>query len=255
MILSVADPNEFRAYYQPFLAKLESKGIALAGIELGNEINTSGWNNDLSGGTGRVLTLEDLTRDPEGQQVAKGYLQYIKLLAVLKDIRDHSQVNQQTPIISAGLATWAPPSTRFVSLTATVQFLRANGIDQFVDAYAVHWYPRGNVSPAVRLSDMQQLFAECGSGGSGGKPCWLTEWGLPVGPGKSCPAPSDDGRAAVFSELRNDFRQVVQQKRLKGIIFYTWEGNIHDPNYKYDPYSAFLCGALTSSGRVAIAPM
>jgi hypothetical protein len=70
-ILSVADPDKFRAYYQPFLAKLESKGIVLAGIELGNEINTSGWNNDLSGGSGKVLTLEDLTRDPEGQQVAR----------------------------------------------------------------------------------------------------------------------------------------------------------------------------------------
>jgi len=262
MILSVADPDKFRAYYQPFLARLESKGIVLAGIELGNEINWAGWSNDLSDGagrkTGRVLTLGDLSRDPEGRQVAKGYLQYIKLLGVLRDIRNHSQLNQHTPIISAGLAPWEPPTTGSkndaVSLTATMQFLRANGADQFVDAYGVHWYPRGNVSPAVRLSDMQKVFAECGSDRSGGKPCWLTEWGLPAGNGKSCPI-ADDGRAAVFAELRNDFSQVVRQGRLKGIIFYTWEGNIHDPNYKYDPYSAFLCGGFSKGGRVAIAPM
>lgn len=101
---------------------------------------------------------------------------------------------------------------------------------------------------------MQQVFAECGSGRSGGKPCWLTEWGLPAGDGKSCPV-ADDGRAAVFSELRKDFSQVAQQGRLRGIIFYTWEGNIHDPNYNYDPYCAFLCGGLSKGGRVAIAPM
>jgi hypothetical protein len=89
---------------------------------------------------------------------------------------------------------------------------------------------------------------------SGGKPCWLTEWGLPAGDGKSCPV-ADDGRAAIFSELRKDFSQVAQQGRLRGIIFYTWEGNIHDPNYNYDPYSAFLCGGLSKGGRVAIAPM
>jgi hypothetical protein len=41
---------------------------------------------------------------------------------------------------------------------------------------------------------------------------------------KSCAAPCDDGRAAVFSELRNDFSHIVRQERLKGIIFYTWEG-------------------------------
>jgi hypothetical protein len=89
MILSSADPEKFRTYFEPLLAKLESKGIVLAGLELGNEINWS--NHDLGqSGTGRILTLEDLSKDPKGQQVAKGYLQYIKLLAVLKDIRDHS---------------------------------------------------------------------------------------------------------------------------------------------------------------------
>jgi hypothetical protein len=48
---------------------------------------------------------------PEGQQVAKGYLQHIKLLAVFKDIWDHSRLNQRTPILSAGLAPWKPPTT------------------------------------------------------------------------------------------------------------------------------------------------
>jgi hypothetical protein len=101
MILSSADPERFRTYFEPLRAKLESKGIVLAGLELGNEINWS--NHDLGqSGTGRILTLDDLSKDPKGQQVAKGYLQYIKLLAVLKDIRDHSKLNQHTPILSAG---------------------------------------------------------------------------------------------------------------------------------------------------------
>ena len=257
MILSVADPGKFRADFQPWLAKLESKGIVFAGIELGSEINWALWNNDLSGKTGRVLGLDDLSRDPEGQQVAKGYINYIKLLATLKDIRDHSQLNQHTPIISAGLAPWEPPATGSkndaVSLNATIQFLHANGVEEAVDAYGIHWYPRGNVTPAARLSAMQLVFAECASGQAKGKPCWLTEWGLPAGDGKTCPV-VDDGRAAVYSELRNDFRSLVQQGRLKGIIYYTWEGNIHDPNYKYDPYSIYLCGGLSKGGRVALAP-
>ena len=78
MILSSADPDKFRTYFQPLLAKLESKGIVLAGMELGNEINWS--NHDLGqSSTGRVLGLDDLSKDPKGKQVAKGFLQYINL--------------------------------------------------------------------------------------------------------------------------------------------------------------------------------
>ena len=258
MILSSADPAKFRAYLQPLFAKLEGKGIVLAGIELGNEINLS--NHDLGAtGTGRVLTLEDLSSDPKGRQVAKGYLQYIKLLAVLKDVRDHSLLNRHTPIISAGLSPIEPPSTGSkndaVSLTATLRFLRANGMDQFVDGYGVHWYPRGDVAPAAWLSDLQQhIFAECGSVASGGKPCWLTEWGLPVSSGKSCPV-VDVKRTAIFSEWRNDFKQFAQQGRLKGLFLYTWKGGIIDNRDDENPYGAFICGAVTKSGRLAVEPM
>jgi hypothetical protein len=253
MILSTADPEKFRAYFQPMLAKLESKEIVLAGMELGNEINWS--NHDLGqSGTGRILGLDDLGHDPKGQQVAKGYIQYVKLLAVLKDIRDHSQLNQRTPIISAGSGELdGNPSGRdAVSLRATIQFLRANGTDNYVDAYGVHFYPQGNASPAERLASLQRDFAECGSAGSGGKPCWLTEWGLPVHSRKSCPV-NDDNRIRIFSELRNDFSQLAQQGRLKGILLYTWQGDFRSG--ENNPYAAFICGAVTRSGRLAIAPL
>jgi hypothetical protein len=178
------------------------------------------------------------------------------VLSVIKDIRDHSRLNRHTPIIS-GTSSAVEPSgplkslgttTRdAVSFSATLQFLRANGMDKIVDAYAVHWYPDGSVSPASRLSSLKQALAECRSD----KPCWMTEWGLPVSSGIHCPA-IDVKRTAIFSELRNDFKTFMRQGRLKGIIFYTWEGDAHAGHE--DPYSAFLCGSLTESGRLAIAP-
>jgi hypothetical protein len=255
MILSSADPDRFRAYFQPLLDKLESKGIVLAGLELGNEINWS--NHDLGqSGTGRILTLEDLSSDPKGRQVAKGYLQYIKLLAVLRDIRDHSKLNQLTPIISAGSGELdaSPKGRDAVSLKAMIEFLRANGMDKYVDAYGVHFYPQGNTTPAARLASLQRDFAECGSASSGGKPCWLTEWGLPVHTGPSCPV-NDDNRVRIFSELRNDFSQLARQGRLRGLLLYTWQGDFHQDSYHPDPYGAFMCGAITRSGRLAFAPI
>jgi hypothetical protein len=255
MILSSADPDKFRAYFQPLLAKLESKGIVLAGLELGNEINWS--NHDLGqAGTGRILGLEDLSSDPKGKQVAKGYLQYIKLLAVLKDVRDHSQLNQHTPIISAGSGELdkSPKGRDAVSLVAMLQFLRAKGMDKLVDAYGIHWYPEGATTPAARLADLQRFLAECGTGSDGRKPCWITEWGLPVTSGPTCPV-VEVKRTGIFAELRNDFSQFVRQGRLQAIFLYTWQGDYHQDMTRPDPYGAFMCGALTKSGRLAFTPM
>jgi hypothetical protein len=79
--LSAIDPDRFRAGFEPMLAKLEAKGILLEAFEPGNEINWAGFNADFSlPGEGRVLGMDDLTKDPEGQRVAEGHLQYMKLL-------------------------------------------------------------------------------------------------------------------------------------------------------------------------------
>ena len=83
-------------------------------------------------GEGRILSLSDLSHDSEGKQIAKGFLQYVKIMAVLKEVRDHSRLNRSTPLISAGIVT-APDGGKLynnkredmVSLSATMTFLRA----------------------------------------------------------------------------------------------------------------------------------
>ena len=80
--LSVADPDQFRNYFEPLLAKLDAAGVTLA--ELGNEINSPMFNADFSlpaesPTRSREFNLEDLSHDPDAQQVDKDYLQYLKL--------------------------------------------------------------------------------------------------------------------------------------------------------------------------------
>ncbi len=263
--LSTSDPDSFRAYFQSMLGKLESKGIVLAGFELGNEINFTANADFPLPGKGKIFGLDDLYHDPEGQQIARGFTQYMKSLAVLKDIRDHSKLNQHTPIISAGLAIGNnPPGPSWdkrvdgVAINATLEFLRVNGLDHLVDYYGVHTYPPGNgpgtnQGAANRLSRLENIvFTECRpAGSSSGKPCWLTEWGFGAA-GNSCPV-DDSYRTTLVREVRDDFAQFAQQGRLKAIFYYTWQGQIHAP--KEDRFGAFLCGALTESGRLAISPM
>jgi len=214
--LSELNSQEFTAAFEPLLGELEAAGVRLSAIELGSEINTTGFNGDLNdSGSGCELRLSDLNNpnDQEGSRVAVGCLAYVRVLAALKDLRDHSKLNQQ------------------------------------VDGYAVHVYPSGDPhrSVSMRVASLEQyVFGECKQGG---KPCWLTEWGFP-NPSQSCPI-NDATRTQVIEAQRRAFQQFVQQGRLAAIIYYTWSA----PETKPDPMAIFRCGALTRAGRLALSPM
>jgi hypothetical protein len=263
--LSFADPSLSKANFQKLFDGLDANDIQLAGVELGNEINWAAFNPEFPlPGEGKILTSQDLTRDPEGKQIAKGFLQYIKILAVLKEVRDSSRLNRSTPIISAGMVSAEDGAKLYnnkkedmVSLAATIAFLRAHGLDSLVDAYGVHSYPStsqpGNPTAAAeraaRLNSVD--LAECrATGTAGGKPCWITEWGFPS-KDVSCP-PNEAARTLLIEELRGDFATAAAEHRLAGIDYFSWDS---DPWSKtIDPDSVYRCGALTESGRAAIAP-
>jgi hypothetical protein len=262
--LSSIDPERFREQFAPLLAELEAKGNEFAAFEPGNEINWAGFNADFSlPGEGRVLFAKDLSDDPEGKQIARGYLQYLKLLAVLKDIRDHSNLNRHTPIISAGLAdlddsTW-PHQRRAdgVGVSATLDFFRAHGMDNLVDGYGIHSYPPSgqpgtSAGAAMRRAHVEHNgLQECQPSGSAiGKPCWFTEWGV-GGANRTCPVVDAD-RVKLVREMRDYYGELVRQGRLMGLFFYVWHGDWHSA--QESPASAFRCGELTPAGKVAISP-
>jgi hypothetical protein len=264
--LSSADPELFRTYFQTLLGKLEAMHIELAAFELGNEFNMAAFNGEFPlPGQGKQFGLNDLNHDPEGQQIAKGYLQYLKVLAVLKDVRDHSNLNRRTPILTAGFgametpegpSTPAAPAGKgadMVSVNATLSFMRAHGLDKLVDAYAVHVYPwaNGPGQPAAATGRRDRLaryvLTQCQRAGSrDGKPCWITEWGF-KNKDASCPAREAD-QISLLREMRDNFRPYVQQGRLTGLFYYAWVDTREN-------FGIFRCGKPTETGRLAIAPM
>jgi hypothetical protein len=256
--LSFADPQLSKVYFQSVMDKLDANGIVLAGLELGNEINWTAFNPEFPlPGKGMNFGLDDLYHDPEAKQIAKGYLQYLKILAELKDIRDHSKLNQHTSIILAGLADDGAEGPRpksktdSVSINATIQFLRANGLDKLVDAYGIHTYP-WEITPARRKMHLEKYaVAECSPANSReGKPCWITEWGI-ANKDMSCPL-NDFPRVALIKETMEDFRELAKQHRLLAAIYFAWDS---DPwAKKADPLSIYRCDALTAGGKMALSP-
>jgi hypothetical protein len=258
--LSFLSPELSESYFQQLMDRLDADGIVLAGLELENEINMAGNNPDFNlPGEGRVLSLEDLRHDPEGQQVAKGYLQYLKVLAALKQVRDRSKLNRRTPLLPTSLVDleqegpWPTPKKYDgVSIGATLAFFRANGLDKLVDAYSLHTYPwaddpGGKASAIHRLRRLEGLVSPvCSPAGSpNGKPCWITEWGF-TNANTACPA-DEQSRGLLVREMMEDIAQLAHEGLLTALIYYSWIG---DP-----PFDVYRCGALTESGRAAIAPM
>jgi hypothetical protein len=258
--LSGLKPQEFIAALRPMLDKLEAAGVRLSAIELGNEINTSGYNGDVATpGSGRVLGLRDLDNasDAEARPIAAGFRVYVTIMAALRDLRDQSKLNQRTPIIAAGMADWGPAAATGwskqlgVNLSDTITFLRQRGLDRVADGYGVHVYPGldPNRSVATRIASLEQtIFAAC----TKAKPCWLTEWGVPDGsPGGApdrCPV-DETKRLKVIEQLRAAFQHFVSEGRLAAIIFYDWADKPGNTG------AIFRCGALTAAGKLALSPM
>ena len=257
--LSQLDSREFAACFKPLIDSLEVSGVRLTAFELGNEINTSGYNGDIpSPGSGRVLGLADLNnpKDAEAQVIARGLSNYLKIMAVLKDLREHSKLNRTTPILLGGMADWGLPGPKAwngkagVSLPDTIAFLRQNGMDKLVDGYGVHVYPTGDPSATVAARvaelDRKRIFSQCRGGA---KSCWLTEWGI-SNSSRSCPIDDAKRRQAIEGE-RSALAQFARQGKLAAAIYYTWDGA--PPGT--DPMGVFRCGALADAGKLALSPM
>jgi hypothetical protein len=253
--LSAADPTLSKATFQSLIGKLDNAGVVLAGLELGNEINWAAFNPEFPlPGEGKVFNLAELSTDPEGQKIAAGYLQYLKILAVLKQVRDASTINRTTPIISAGLSPAGAARTEptggrredAVTIDATLQFLRAHGLDQYVDAYGIHIYPSQNTASGRSAAIATQDVSECGLGG--GKPCWVTEWGFDNSD-VSCPL-DDSARTVLVKEAMSTFNNLSLAHRVSAVIYFSWDS---DPWEKQvSPGSVYRCGALTDAGRAAL---
>jgi hypothetical protein len=176
--------------------------------------------------------------------VATGFDTYIKMLAALKTVRDHSRFNRTTPIIAAGFADVQqgdlPPGLDAVSFPAALDYLRALGLDKLVDYYSIHTYPSAQLN-AGQLMDYlsQKAFKSCGNS----KPCWVTEWGFPPD-NKTCGA-EDAHQLRSVTYMRQDFNILAQEGKLGGSFYFSW----NDPDH-----GVYRCDALSAAGLEALTP-
>jgi hypothetical protein len=257
--LQDADTEGFSEWFIPELAKLETAGVRVVAFEAGNEINSSPFNADFTApSSGRMLRLSDLNNpnDTEGRAVAVGYLAYVKILARLKELRDRSQLNKTTPILSGTSAWWGVPNQPHytnmsgVEMNDSLEFLRQHGLDKLVDGYAVHLYSSSDPhkNHAERVAFLASGFAECRHDT---KPCWVTEWAY-NNANRSCPI-DDSLRLRLVRDERSAYREFAGRGQLAALMYYSWSGDYY--GQKESPGTLFRCGALTDAGKLALSPL
>jgi hypothetical protein len=269
--LSDADPEGFRKIFTAQLQTLEAAGVKITAFELGNEINTPRFNGDFrpEQHSGRLLGVSDLNNpnDREAATVAAGYRAYLRVMATLKDIRDHSKLNQRTPILTgmsaAGFKGYPRPHGTTipdaVGIDDSIDFLRQNGLDKLADGYAVHAYqsgdPKLSVSERVDRLEKTGMLSTCGQGA---RACWITEWAF-NNASQACPL-DDSTRAAPIQGERAAIKQFAERGQIAALLYYSWSGNLppswsHDADRKADPGAIYRCGTLTEPGKLAISPL
>lgn len=222
--------------------ELRQVGAAVYAYQLGNEINSPGFNGDLPiEQHGGLLSIESCSQGQACQKIVDGFR---KLVALAEFIHGSGTLDGSELIAGSVVAPsreWAKKTGGvFIAAPDAIRTLREAGIERFVSAYAVHAYitpaasdvspNAGNTSAVGRLV---QALAHCYSRSS--LPCWLTEWGVfRIAP--NC------GPDMVWSRAIKWARAVIDghshSGRVISAFYYDWDTDVN--------LSLVRCGILSA---------
>jgi hypothetical protein len=129
---------------------------------------------------------------------------------------------------------------------AEAKFKNGHGVNQFVDFYGIHLYPKEKTTEERRKDIFRSIGENRGSAAD--KPFYITEWGIDNND-PHCP-PDDRARLAIVKDAMADFRQLAKQGHLVGALYFSW--NYGTPQHPGS--SIFRCDQLLESGKQALIP-
>lgn len=257
--LSQISVTRFANKWTQFWNQLESEHVPIAGIVVGNEENSAS-NGDLQvpapSPSQTYLTLVSMP-SAMARAYQNGMKQYVQIVQKVYDLRSLSAVNRTVPIVTFGTVYQATPNNNggrnVVDAKLTMQILEAYGIDGYVDAHSIHYYPDalGGATDAQQLAQLKNQLAACTVGGT--KPCWITEWGAEPDDTQTCPANESTQLAHVQKQL-SYFSFLAKWYNLVRIYYFKWE-DVYRPDVPSDHsnrWSIWRCGGLTPIGQMVV---
>lgn len=187
--LSQIDLGRLRARVDHLLAFAASADIDLLGIELGNEINWSGYNGDLAfvAGGSVIERMEDLP-----DRFVTGLDLYAQAISLVQERLASQPAPKTTKLITAGLADINAgfihrSDATYVAPDVMETALAARGIFGTADVVGIHLYePLRRANTSDRLTMIKRQLDDCGGPAFAERPCWITEFGSALAP-DACP--------------------------------------------------------------------
>lgn len=259
--LSGADVGRYRRRLDSLLAFCARRKIPLAGIELGNEPNWSGYNGDLVlAQAGKLVSTGADWSETERQGFDKGLDTYLEIVRETRRALGAYPSLADTRIVSAGLAD---ANARFVAgsgatLIASRLVYRGfaeRGIFSEVDVVGIHLYEplrlaAGGTSPAPGID---AALSGCGRPAFNGRPCWITEFGVAL-PAQAC-AGTDTARISSVRPLFDFLATAGNTRRITATYYYDWN---QDPAFalqrcgRLTPLAGFMAGETGKGGLTSV---
>lgn len=229
--LSQIDPARLQQRVRDLINFAGDEGIVLAGIEIGNEMNWSGYNGDLPLQTpgaviGDLAELAPLDR----QAFVDGLGAYVDALRIARAALDEAGMSGTTALVMGGLADINSPFIRssgatYIEPTKTHELLGDLGAFELIDAVGIHLYEplRLAMASADRAGMIETQLAGCATADYGDAPCWITEFGT-AEPDAGC-AIDDLGRRQMLAPLSDYLSDPAAISRIGATFYYDWEGD------------------------------
>lgn len=226
--LSQIDLERYRARLDDLLAFADFHEIPLIGLELGNELNWSGYNGDLPlsnhGAVVKTATdwpAEDRTRFETGLD------QYRAVIDVTRQTLAKYPALAKVKLISAGLADINSAfihgtGATYVAPDLVYQAFAARQIFQKFDVVGIHLYePLRNANAlSARATMIDSQLDDCAEPAFADRPCWITEFGAAL-PQQDC-APTDTSRIALMQPLLKYLAMPANAGRIPMGFYYDW---------------------------------
>ncbi|MDY0870932.1 hypothetical protein [Dongia rigui] len=229
--LSQIDPARVEARLADLLDFVAARDIPLIGLELGNELNWSGYNGDLPLlATGQVVVShQDLAPDV-AKRFAAGIAKYRSVFEIAKAALEARPALGNVKLVSAGLADINADFIRRSGATYIAPALVYDAYaDQRVfaltDVVGVHLYEplRAASRSAERPAMIDAQLRNCGATAFSGRPCWITEFGSALPP-QTC-APEDAQRISLLQPLLEHLAQPGRATAVPFAFYYDWDAD------------------------------
>ena len=229
--LSQVDPVRFQARLDDLLDFVAQRQIPVVGLEVGNELNWSGYNGDLPLGKAGIAATDwrDLPSDVAARFEA-GVTRYRHLLEIARASLDAREALGGVKLVSAGLADINSGFIRqsgatYIAPHLVYEAYARQRLFDAIDIVGIHLYEplRAASDAAARSMMIEAQLAACGEAGFGDRPCWITEFGSAL-PQEIC-APDDAQRIALLRPLLDRLAQPDGARAVPVAFYYDWNAD------------------------------